>query len=69
MAGTDPVDTHGHDVDDAKAQEPLLDETAPPASEETPDGGEDEMVLAQSAEEVQAQIDNEPGEDEAEASA
>ncbi len=63
MAGTDPVDTRGHDLDDAEAQEPLLDANAAPASEETPDGGEDEMVLAQSTEEVQAQIDNVPGEE------
>lgn len=65
MAGTDPVDARGHDKDDAVAQEPLLDVNAAPASQEIPDGGEDEMVLAQSSAEVQAQIDNVPGEEEA----
>ena len=59
MAGSDPADTHGHTVDDALAQEPTLDVNAPPASEETPTEG---LVLAQSADEVQAQIDNVPGE-------
>lgn len=61
MAGTDPVDTHGHDLDDAQAQEPTLDVGADPASETQPDGDPNVLVLAQSAEEVQAQIDNVPG--------
>ena len=65
MAGSDPVDARGHDLDDAEAQEPLLDAGADPASETIPTGGEDVMVLAQSAAEVQAQIDNLPGEEEA----
>lgn len=68
MAGTDPVDARGHDLDDAEAQEPLLDINAAPASEETPEGGEDVMVLAQSTDEVQAQIDNVPGAEASESS-
>ena len=63
MADADEVDARGHTEADAKAQEPLLDATADPASETTPTGGEDVMVLAQSAAEVQAQIDNAPGEE------
>lgn len=64
MAGTDPVDTHGHDRDDAVAQEPTLDVNATPASSATYDKDDfrafgADMVLAQSAAEVQAQIDNE----------
>lgn len=55
---TDPADTHGHTQDDAKAQEPDLDLNADPASETQPTSG---TVLAQSADEVQAQIDNVPG--------
>jgi hypothetical protein len=61
MAGTDPADTHGHDLDDAEAQEPTLDIEADPASETQPTGGPNELVLAQSTAEVQAQIDNVPG--------
>lgn len=60
MAGTDPVDTHGHDVDDAKAQEPLLNENATPASTTQPTT--EPMVLAQSAAEVTAQMVNAVGE-------
>lgn len=60
----DPVDERGHTVADAEAQEPLLSAQAPAASEVTPPAGEDIMVRAQTPEEVQAQIDNVPGEDE-----
>ena len=63
MAATDPIDQRGHTEADAEAQEPLFDAAAPAASAETPDGGPDEMVRAQSAAEVQAQIDNVPGEE------
>ena len=41
-------------IEDAKAQHPLLDTSAPAASEETP-SGEDMVVLAQTPEEVEAQ--------------
>ena len=64
MAGTDPVDTRGHDLTDAEAQEPTLDAGADPASITPPEGGGDVLVLAQSTEEVQAQIDNIPGADD-----
>lgn len=57
----DPVDTRGHSVADAEAHQPALDPSAPPASVEEPEAGE--IVRAQSAEEVQAQIDNKPGGD------
>lgn len=60
----DPVDERGHTVEDAEAQEPLLSAQYPAASEVTPPEGEDIMVRAQTPEEVQAQIDNVPGEDE-----
>ena len=59
MAGSDPVDTHGHSVADAKAQEPALDTAAPPASVKTPEG--DQIVRAQTDEEVSAQILNKAG--------
>jgi len=68
MAANDPVDARGHTESDAEAQEPLLDTTADPASEVQPEGGESVMVLAQSAAEVQAQIDNLPGEEVSESS-
>ncbi len=60
----DPADERGHSQADAQAHEKLLDVKAPAASEVTPPLGEDLMVRAQTAEEVQAQIDNVPGRDE-----
>jgi hypothetical protein len=59
MAAGDPADTHGHTHATAALQEPDLDLNADPASETQPATGE--TVLAQSAAEVQAQIDNFPG--------
>jgi hypothetical protein len=63
MAAGDPVDTHGHTVADAEAQEPTLDASATPGSQEGAyDGlGADDLILAQTAEEVTAQIENVPG--------
>jgi hypothetical protein len=54
------ADERGHTVEQAKAQHPLLDTGKPPASEKTPQGA-DTMVLAQSAEEVEAQVLNRAG--------
>ena len=54
MADNDPIDTHGHTVSDAKEQEVTLDVSAPAASEELPTGA-NEMVRAQTTEEVIAQ--------------
>lgn len=66
MASNDPADTHGHTHAIAQAQEPTLDLNAPPASDQDPARTYEDfvafgstMVLAQSAAEVQAQIDNE----------
>ncbi len=66
MAGTDPVDTHGHDKDSAVAEYPDLDTTDGNAASQV-DWSDAEavasiadMVLAQTPAEVQAQIDNEP---------
>lgn len=67
--GDAPADTYGHTVADANAQEPNLDVTAPAASQVVPTGGPNDMVLAQTPEEVQAQIENRAGEDEDEAEA
>lgn len=63
MAGSDPVDTHGHTRTIAALQEPLLNVATAPASQTQPtphvvDGNDDVMVLAQSAAEVTAQITN-----------
>lgn len=49
----DKVDTHGHDVEQAKMHHPQLDVDAPPASEKLPEG--DQIVRAQSPAEVEAQ--------------
>ena len=57
----DLIDERGHTKAQAKAQEPLLDTGAKPASEETPVAGGDVMVPAQSAEEVAAQVENRAG--------
>ncbi len=59
MAANDPADTHGHTQAIAELQEPDLDVSKDPASETQPAAGE--TVLAQSPAEVQAQIDNVPG--------
>lgn len=66
MASGDPADTHGHTHAIAQAQEPTLDVNATVGSDLTPPRTYDDftafgstMVLAQSAAEVQAQIDNE----------
>ena len=62
MAAKDKlIDEKGHTFADAKAQHPLLDTGAKPASEETPKGGGDVMVPAQSPAEVEAQILNRAG--------
>lgn len=65
MAGTDPVDTHGHDKDAAQAEYPGLDVTDAHAASQLDWAAGDrpaaDMVLAQSPAEVQAQIDNTPG--------
>jgi len=45
----------GTTIAEAEAQHPGLDTSLPPGSERTPEG--DELVLAQSPEEVQAQYD------------
>lgn len=50
----DPIDERGHTVADAKATQPNLDVEAPAATEETPTGKQ--IVRAQTAEEVEAQI-------------
>jgi hypothetical protein len=64
MAGTDPVDTHGHDKDNATAEYPNLDTTDANAASQVDwangDTPASDMVLAQTPAEVQAQIDNEP---------
>lgn len=58
---SDLADERGHSLADAKAQEPLLDAGAKPASKETPKGGGDVMVPAQSPAEVEAQVLNRAG--------
>lgn len=57
----DLIDERGHTKAQAKAQEPLLDTGAKPASEETPVAGGDVMVPAQSPAEVAAQVENRAG--------
>ncbi len=65
MAGTDPADTHGHDLDSVAAEYPTA--TLTPIADEFPLAYGDfsafgsGLFLAQDAAEVQAQIDNEPG--------
>jgi hypothetical protein len=56
---TDLIDERGHTREQAKAQHPTLNLDAKPASEETPKGNE--LVPAQSSEEVEAQILNRAG--------
>lgn len=53
----------GNTVAEAKAQHPDLDLSAPAASQETPDGA-DQNVLAQTPEEVEAQAVNAAGEED-----
>lgn len=64
MAGTDPVDTHGHDKDAATAEYPDLDTTDAHAASKVDwaSGAQPvaDMVLAQTPAEVAAQIANEP---------
>lgn len=61
MAGSDPVDTHGHTVTIAQAQEPLLDASHVASTDyrtNPPTGDHDTIILGSSAAEVAAQIAN-----------
>lgn len=62
MAANDPADERGHTHAEAEVQEPTLDLGATPASIETGEL-EADMVLAQSAAEVTAQLENQAGAD------
>lgn len=69
MAANDLIDERGHTEADAEAQEPLFDAGADAASETPPGNGDgspsgDQIVRAQTAEEVTAQVENPVGEEE-----
>jgi hypothetical protein len=65
MAGTDKIDTHGHDRDDVEAEYASVDSTDVNAASQLDwaagDVPADDLVLAQTAAEVAAQIANAPG--------
>ena len=59
--GTDPVDTHGHDIADADPDYALTLRDAQADAAEDGQTSTNATFLAQTPEEVQAQIDNVPG--------
>lgn len=59
---SDLIDEKGHTVAQAEKHQRLFDPSAPAATEEIPEGT-NTYVAAQTPEEVQAQIDNVPGEE------